>query len=225
MEGYREKPGVWSSARYLLRRDGMGLTLTETTVAAGSSQTMQYKNHVEANLIIEGEGDVTDLATGRVHRLKPARCTPSTGTTGTASMRLPTCGWCACSLRRWRDRRRTTRMVRIRCWRIEVERVRSRNEAAPTLAAAVRLGVTGLPRLAHSARCRQSRLARPVAGGAASRTRLGAVAEAGNQIVARRAVDDPVPHFRKTAGIADRREQACQSLGGAGAELARRQPA
>ena len=67
---YREKPGVWSSARYLLRRDGMGLTLTETTVAAGSSQTMQYKNHVEANLIIEGEGDVTDLATGRVHRLK-----------------------------------------------------------------------------------------------------------------------------------------------------------
>ena len=64
---YREKPGVWSSARYLLRRDGM----TETTVAAGSSQTMQYKNHVEANLIIEGEGDVTDLATGRVHRLKP----------------------------------------------------------------------------------------------------------------------------------------------------------
>ena len=68
---YREKAGVWSSARYLLRRDGMGFTLTETTVAAGSSQTMQYKNHVEANLIIEGEGDVTDLATGRVHRLKP----------------------------------------------------------------------------------------------------------------------------------------------------------
>ena len=67
---YREKPGVWSSARYLLRRDGMGFTLTETTVAAGSSQTMQYKNHVEANLVIEGEGDVTDLATGRVHRLK-----------------------------------------------------------------------------------------------------------------------------------------------------------
>ena len=68
---YREKPGVWSSARYLLRHDGMGFTLTETTVAAGSSQTMEYKNHVEANLIIEGEGDVTDLATGRVHRLKP----------------------------------------------------------------------------------------------------------------------------------------------------------
>ena len=68
---YREKPGVWSSARYLLRRDGMGFTLTSTTIAAGSSQTMQYKNHVEANLIIEGEGHLTDLATGTVHRLAP----------------------------------------------------------------------------------------------------------------------------------------------------------
>ena len=69
--GYREKPGVWSSARYLLRRDAMGFTLTQTTIAAGASQTMQYKHHVEANLIIEGEGDLTDLATGRVHRLRP----------------------------------------------------------------------------------------------------------------------------------------------------------
>ena len=68
---YREKPGVWSSARYLLRRDAMGFTLTQTTVAAGASQTMQYKNHVEANLIIEGEGDLTDLATGTVYRLIP----------------------------------------------------------------------------------------------------------------------------------------------------------
>ena len=68
---YREKPGVWSSARYLLRRDGMGFTLTHTAISAGASQTMQYKNHVEANLIIEGEGDLTDLATGEVHRLRP----------------------------------------------------------------------------------------------------------------------------------------------------------
>lgn len=68
---YREKPGTWSSARYLLRRDCMGFTLTRTAIAAGASQTMEYKNHVEANLIIEGEGELTDLATGAVHRLAP----------------------------------------------------------------------------------------------------------------------------------------------------------
>lgn len=68
---YREKPGVWSSARYLLRRDGVGITLTETTIAAGSSQTMEYKNHIEANLTIEGEGDLTDITTGKVYRLEP----------------------------------------------------------------------------------------------------------------------------------------------------------
>lgn len=68
---YREKPGVWSSARYLLRGDGVGFTVTQTTVAAGSSQTMEYRNHIEANLVIEGEGDLTDTATGEAHRLKP----------------------------------------------------------------------------------------------------------------------------------------------------------
>lgn len=68
---YRENPGVWTSARYLLRDDGVGFTVTQTTVAAGQSQQMQYKNHVEANLVIEGRGNVTDLATGAVHALEP----------------------------------------------------------------------------------------------------------------------------------------------------------
>ncbi len=68
---FREKPGVWSSARYLLSDDRMGFTVTETRVAAGSSQTMEYKHHVEANLIIEGRGSVTEIETGAVHRLEP----------------------------------------------------------------------------------------------------------------------------------------------------------
>ena len=68
---YRENPGVWSSARYLLRRDGLAFTVTQTTVAAGSQQTLEYRNHIEANLVIEGEGDLTDVATGEVHSLKP----------------------------------------------------------------------------------------------------------------------------------------------------------
>ena len=68
---YAENPGVWTSSRYLLREDGVGFTVTQTTVAAGRVQTMQYKNHVEANLIIEGRGTVTDLATGETHVLEP----------------------------------------------------------------------------------------------------------------------------------------------------------
>lgn len=68
--GYGERPGVWTSARYLLRDDGVGFTMTQTTVAAGQSQEMEYKNHVEANLIVEGEATLTDLSNGQVYALK-----------------------------------------------------------------------------------------------------------------------------------------------------------
>ena len=66
---YAERPGVWTSARYLLREDGVGFTVTQTTVAAGQSQEMAYKYHVEANLVIEGEGTLTDLDNGEVYTL------------------------------------------------------------------------------------------------------------------------------------------------------------
>lgn len=68
---YQEKPGVWSSARYLLKDDAVGFSLNQTLVAAGTKQTMEYKNHIEANLIVEGEGTVLDCATGRSHPLAP----------------------------------------------------------------------------------------------------------------------------------------------------------
>ncbi|MGB0865336.1 MAG: ectoine synthase [Granulosicoccaceae bacterium] len=68
---YQEKPGVWTSSRYLLQEDQVGFTLTQTTVAAGQSQLMEYKNHIEANLVIDGEGEVSDETTGEVHKLSP----------------------------------------------------------------------------------------------------------------------------------------------------------
>ncbi len=68
---FRENPGVWSSARYLLHNDGLGFTLAQTTVAAGSVQIMEYKNHLEANLIIAGEAELTDIATNQVYQLEP----------------------------------------------------------------------------------------------------------------------------------------------------------
>ena len=68
---FRENPGVWSSARYLLRGDGLGFTVTETRVSADQTQLMEYKNHVEANLVIDGHGELTDLVSGDVHQLGP----------------------------------------------------------------------------------------------------------------------------------------------------------
>jgi L-ectoine synthase len=63
---------VWASRRFLLAGDGAGFTLTETTVEAGAEQVLWYKHHVEANYVIEGEGEVENLATGEVHALGPS---------------------------------------------------------------------------------------------------------------------------------------------------------
>lgn len=68
---YQESPGAWTSSRYLLRDDDVGFTLTQTTVAAGTVQLMEYKNHIEANLIIDGTGTVLDVATGERFELAP----------------------------------------------------------------------------------------------------------------------------------------------------------
>ena len=69
--GYGEKVGVWSSARYLLRSDDVGFTLTRTSLAAGQCLTLEYKNHIEANLVIQGDIELTDLATDQSYRLGP----------------------------------------------------------------------------------------------------------------------------------------------------------
>ena len=62
---------AWASRRFLLAEDGVGFTLTETSVAAGSEQVLWYKHHVEANYVIEGEGEVENMATGEVYPLAP----------------------------------------------------------------------------------------------------------------------------------------------------------
>lgn len=61
----------WSSRRLLLRADGMGYSLHDTTVEAGGELDLEYRHHLEACYCIEGEAEVTDLATGTVHHLAP----------------------------------------------------------------------------------------------------------------------------------------------------------
>jgi L-ectoine synthase len=57
------------SRRFLLERDGMGYTLTDTIVRAGSRSAMQYRNHLEACYCIAGRGEVVDT-NGQSHPLE-----------------------------------------------------------------------------------------------------------------------------------------------------------
>ena len=60
----------WRSRRLLLRRDELGFSLHDTTVAAGTELNLQYKHHLEACYLLEGEAQLTDLATGETHALR-----------------------------------------------------------------------------------------------------------------------------------------------------------
>jgi len=62
---------AWASRRFLLAEDGVGFTLTETSIVTGSEQVLWYKHHVEANYVIEGEGEVENVETGEVFALAP----------------------------------------------------------------------------------------------------------------------------------------------------------
>lgn len=61
----------FESRRLLLAADGLGYSLHDTLCHAGSVQRLEYKNHIETNYIIAGEGEVEDVATGAIHPLRP----------------------------------------------------------------------------------------------------------------------------------------------------------
>src|SRR5439155_1252188 len=59
------------SARFLTAADGMGFSYNDNRVSKGSDAALWYKHHWEANHIISGTGEVTDLTTGQSWRLEP----------------------------------------------------------------------------------------------------------------------------------------------------------
>ncbi|MDZ4737090.1 MAG: ectoine synthase [Rhodospirillaceae bacterium] len=63
--------GTVSVVRYLLRDDAAGFSVSDVTIPAGTDNILHYKHHIEANLVLEGEGTVEDFATGKTHRLSP----------------------------------------------------------------------------------------------------------------------------------------------------------
>lgn len=59
------------SARFLTAADGLGFSYNENRIGAGSDVNLWYKYHWEANYIISGEGEVTDLTSGQKWTLGP----------------------------------------------------------------------------------------------------------------------------------------------------------
>lgn len=61
----------WTSRRLLLREEGMGFSLHDTVIKAGTETHMCYRNHLEAVYCIEGEGEVETLDDGEIYALSP----------------------------------------------------------------------------------------------------------------------------------------------------------
>lgn len=63
--------GNGKSRRFLLASDAMGYSFTETTVNAGTSSRLEYKNHLETCYCIEGEGEIVGVENDQKYQLKP----------------------------------------------------------------------------------------------------------------------------------------------------------
>ena len=61
-------PG-WNSLRLLVKSDGMGFSMTETTIDPGAVLRLRYKHHIEACYCIGGTGTVTEMDSGVVHEI------------------------------------------------------------------------------------------------------------------------------------------------------------
>lgn len=61
---------TWNSRRLLLKQDGMGFSMHDTLIKAGTETFIWYKHHVEAVYCIEGEGSIEPEG-GPVYALSP----------------------------------------------------------------------------------------------------------------------------------------------------------
>jgi L-ectoine synthase len=58
------------SRRFLLAADGLGYTVTDTIVRAGTKSRLEYRRHLEACYCIAGRGEIVD-ADGESHQIEP----------------------------------------------------------------------------------------------------------------------------------------------------------
>ncbi|SIS38513.1 ectoine synthase [Salimicrobium flavidum] len=64
------KADTWESRRLVLKKDGMGYSVHDTIIKAGTETHIWYQNHLEAVYCIQGEGEVETLKDGKVHPIK-----------------------------------------------------------------------------------------------------------------------------------------------------------
>jgi len=65
-----DAPG-WTSRRLIYKDAGMGYSVNDTLIKPGAELEMAYKHHFETVYCIEGEGEITDLATGQTYPISP----------------------------------------------------------------------------------------------------------------------------------------------------------
>src|SRR5690625_7099834 len=69
------KAETWRSRRIVLAREGVGFSMHDTVIYAGTTSTFHYENHIEAVYCVQGQGTLTNEETGEVHELRAG--TPS----------------------------------------------------------------------------------------------------------------------------------------------------
>jgi L-ectoine synthase len=62
---------TFHSRRLLLKKDGMGFSLHDTVLHAGTDTYIWYANHVEAVYCVEGEGEIELVGTGEIFQIRP----------------------------------------------------------------------------------------------------------------------------------------------------------
>lgn len=61
----------WRAQRLLVAADGLGFSLSETTVDGGAEMNLWYKHHQEACFVISGSAELTERDSGTTHRIGP----------------------------------------------------------------------------------------------------------------------------------------------------------
>ena len=61
----------WESTRLLLKNDGVGFSFHITTIYAGTTTRMCYRNHFESVYCISGTGEIENCADGKRYAIEP----------------------------------------------------------------------------------------------------------------------------------------------------------